>query len=510
MRIACLHVPAFPLAVWYRTDPELRGRCVAVTDGRGSRSRIVAVSPEAQGRAVSVGATAVQAAAVCADLVLRPVSSEAERAAQAALCDVADSCSPRVEDTSAGLVYLDCTGLGSLHESEQKLADSLRARAAQVGLDARVGIGSSKIMARMAAYGADEVAVIRREEEWRFLGPLPIDMLEPDAALRKTLGRWGIHRLADLAALPASAVATRLGPEGAILARRARGEDDHPLISRPAPVQFEETAELDHDIETVEAFGFVARALLDRLTMRLQLRGLLCGDLRLSLRLSNRGRDERTVSVAAPGNDTKALLALVRLSLEARPPAAPVETIRIAAVPERLRLAQLDLFRPAGPTPQNLSLALARLTALCGAERVGSPAEIDSHRPDAYRVVPFAPRPADSFPLERSAQPAAAKHLTATLRAIRPPHPLEVFTDRGEPDFVRLASDPPHPTLDPNRYACTGRVVSSAGPWRIRAEWWSSDPVHRDYYDVQLSDGVIYRLFYDRRQRTWFVDGVYD
>ena len=94
------------------------------------------------------------------------------------------------------------------------------------------------------------------------------------------------------------------------------------------------------------------------------------------------------------------------------------------------------------------------------------------------------------------------------LRAIRPPRALEVFYDRGRLDFVRLADG--ERTTSPCPYYCNGRVVMSAGPWRFHGEWWRKDGFSRDYYDVQLSDGVVYRLFFDRQRQSWFADGVYD
>jgi hypothetical protein len=83
-----------------------------------------------------------------------------------------------------------------------------------------------------------------------------------------------------------------------------------------------------------------------------------------------------------------------------------------------------------------------------------------------------------------------------------------VFTDHGRPDFVRpLAvsgmSGSPAPGV-------TGRVVTAAGPWRVEGSWWDAEAFSRDYYDVQLSDGVIYRMFFEAARQGWFVDGVYD
>jgi hypothetical protein len=81
---------------------------------------------------------------------------------------------------------------------------------------------------------------------------------------------------------------------------------------------------------------------------------------------------------------------------------------------------------------------------------------------------------------------------------------LEVFYRRDRPDFVRLVA------AGECAYGCTGRVVTLAGPWRLQGEWWRPDAFHRDYYDAQLSDGVVYRLFFDLARQQWFADGVYD
>jgi hypothetical protein len=42
----------------------------------------------------------------------------------------------------------------------------------------------------------------------------------------------------------------------------------------------------------------------------------------------------------------------------------------------------------------------------------------------------------------------------------------------------------------------------------VAGEWWSDGAFARDYYDLELTDGGIYRCF--RENGGWFVDGVYD
>ncbi len=498
MRIACLFVPDFPLAAVLRAEPELRGQALVVADAAGPRARLAAVSEAAARRGIAVGMTVAQARGVDGSLIVRCASNACRQAAQAALCDVADSFSPRVEDAGEGVVYLDVSGLSAIFPSEAALGAALVQRAQRLGFEASVGIAATRTAASLAAREGGGVTSVPPGEEWQILAPLSVDLLQPSPELRATLHRWGIRTVGELARLPASAVGARLGPEGLLLVHRARGEDERPIQPRPARMHFEEAVDLEYCIESLEPLAFVLRGLLDRLTARLAMRGFACGDLRLSLRLANRARDERTVAVAAPSNDARALLALVRLQLEKSPPAAPVEGVCLGAVPERLRTVQLDAFRPAGPAPERLAVALMRLAALCGADRVGAPALVDSHRLDAYRLVPFGSVLSRTLPwISAPRAPLAGDGFAVALRALRPPCPVEVFCDRGALDYVRGAG-------------LSGRVVAVAGPWRIQAEWWSEGATSRDYYDVQLSDGGVYRMYCERKTQQWFVDGVYD
>src|SRR5262249_8534765 len=161
----------------------------------------------------------------------------------------------------------------------------------------------------------------------------------------------------------------------------------------------------------------------------------------------------RTLALVAPTRDRKTLLTCLRVALEARPPRAAVVAAAVTAVPERVRATQLGLFAPPGPAPERLATTLARLGALCGPGRVGVPVVVDTDRPGAGAVAAFA-LPADRLP-DSVGAPAPCR---LVVRVLRPPRPLEVFSERDAPCFVR------GPGLG-------GRVVAVAGPWRIAAEW---------------------------------------
>jgi hypothetical protein len=55
-----------------------------------------------------------------------------------------------------------------------------------------------------------------------------------------------------------------------------------------------------------------------------------------------------------------------------------------------------------------------------------------------------------------------------------------------------------------------GLVRVAAGPWALEDGWWSDKPVERDYWDVELSGGGLYRVYRDRKTGDWFADGMYD
>ena len=58
-------------------------------------------------------------------------------------------------------------------------------------------------------------------------------------------------------------------------------------------------------------------------------------------------------------------------------------------------------------------------------------------------------------------------------------------------------------------WAIAGTVRICSGPWRIEEGWWADRPDIREYWDVELERGGVYRVF--RGGATeWFVDARYE
>ncbi len=542
-RIACLSVPLFPLAARLRSEPELAQEALAVLAGKGHAARVVAATRLARRAGIRPGFTLSQARTRLPKLIARPRDAECERAAQEALLDVAESFSPRVEDADEGLAYLDACGLERHYPGEspdEELGRALMLAAEQrAGLPIRVGVAASKLAARLAAGQPHSPTLVPPGREAEFLAPLPLAKLSPQAATLATLESWGIRSLGELAALPKDEVISRLGPAGQQLHAIARGVDPEPLTPRHPPPAFSEGMELEWPLVNLEPFVFVARAALERITRRMEGHGLACERLELSLELEPDGHHERAITLPAPTRDVKTLLTLVRLDLEAHPPGAPVLAFSLNAHPDRPREAQLSLFGPAALSPDKLATTVARLFSMLGDGRVGSPRTVDAHRPERFALEPYAPPPP---PRERP-EPRRGQGLL-TVRVLRPPLEIEVITDgrgpssggNGRGDLARACDvAEPAPEYDAaaghaslrseerpvsiktlvaaegsRRPRIEGRVRIASGPWGLEEDWWSPERLERDYWDVELSAGGLYRIYRDRASGDWFVDGVYD
>jgi protein ImuB len=184
----------------------------------------------------------------------------------------------------------------------------------------------------------------------------------------------------------------------------------------------------------------------------------------------------------------------------------------------------MSLFGPAALSPDRLATTLARLFALLGPDRAGSPRRVDGHRPERFALAAFAPPPPpEAAPEPPPAEPPPRRRDGRGLlavRVLRPAVPLEVIVAEpsraatngaAPPAAARPLSLAPAPGSEaPNRLKLRGRVRVASGPWGLEDEWWSESPVERDYWDVELTAGPLVRIYRERASGEWYADGVYD
>jgi protein ImuB len=511
MSFGCIFVPDFPLEAILRAEPELRAQAVIVVEGKPPLQKIFAVNEAAWKAGLRTGMTKLQAE-VEGGVVVRDRLAEQESAAHQALIDCAQSFSPRVEDQAADTLLLDLSGLDKLFGPPAKIARAISRCASAVGLTANVAVASTLESARLAAHGFHGVTVVPEGKEAEFLGGLSVEVLfagEADRGkvqqLRETFRCWGIGKFRDLAALPAAALSERLGQEGLELQRKARGLGRQTLAPSDAPLVFEEMLELDHPLVLLEPLAFVFDHMLERLCARLEARALAAQELCFELTLESGRRLDpahtcfrRSIRLPVPLLDGKTFLKLLQLDLKAHPPGAPIGKILLRIEPARPRAAQSGLFLPRFPEPEKLELTLARISAVVGEGRAGSPQLRNTHRREVFEIERFSPA------LEKASPAQAGNALVTALRIFRPPVPVAVAYRGGRP--AHIASDK-------RRRQIEGDVLWATGPWRSSGDWWAQDGWVRDEWDIAVEEKtgiVLYRLVHDLLSGKWLLEGSYD
>jgi protein ImuB len=415
------------------------------------------------------------------------------------LLELAREFTPRVEALAPTPVLLDLSGLGRLWPDPAALGQALRDRGRAGGFELNVALAGTRTAALVLARGRPGLTVVPPGGDAAALAPLPLDLLDLEPDVLTLLQRWGLRSLGDLAALPAVDLSERLGPSGPRLRRRARGEDEVPLVATPATERFEMTLDLEWPVDGLEPLSFLLARILEPLCAHLVACGRRAAGLGLDLRLVDGSFHRRALRPAAPSADARTWRTLLLLDLEVHPPRDSIQALTVRAEPTPSRPLQFSLLDPAQPSPEKLAETMARLHEWTKDGRSGAPELLDSHRPGAFAIGTFAPGPVAQTRRTRVrlAPPMSPGPSTprVALRVFRPPLPAEVVVKEGAPAFVSAAG-------------VRGPVLDRAGPWRASGDWWDV-AYSREEWDVALVTGV-YRIFRDRLRESWFVEGELD
>ena len=438
-------------------------------------------------------------------------TTTAHEALACALIALARDFSPRVEQHADGCVVLDVSGLGRLLGDAHGIAGELQKVALERGLKLRIAVAPTQTAARLLTLDppAGGAPGIVTGDVAAALAPLALTTLEQHVGMPSrtfdALRRWGIRAVGELAALPPDEIAARFGQEGLAIQRLARGQDPCPLVADPGIPRFIESLELEWPIEELEPLSFVFARLLEPLSLALERAGKAGAAIRLDLRLADRTTHTRMLQLPAPMRDPRVLRTLLSLDLESHPPSAGIDVVTIEIDPAPSRIVQFSLLERAVPSPETVATLTARLNALVGEDRCGSPVLLDSHRPDAFELRPaFAEASARQAEVrkKRTRCEVEADGSPVILRRFRPPVAVRVTTDCGRPAHVAID----------RKGMPGGRVEQYAGPWRTSGAWWHAGGLHwdRDEWDVAVSDGAVCRLYRDRETGKWFLEGVVD
>ena len=507
---ACVHAAEFPSQALLRLRPDLQSLPVAVLEGRAPLEQVCSMNRNARQLGAATGMTRLEAEALASQnggLRLLPRSLEGEAAARAVLLECAASFSPRIEEASkdaagdaskkastgtACAIVLDIAGTERLFGPPRALAERLRNVLKAAGFRASIAVSANFHAARMLAAASRGITVIPAGEEAQALASLPVALLTIPDSHAETLALWGIRTLGELAALPEVDLIARLGQEASTWRKLAIGAHAHAFQPIEAAFSLREFCEFETPVEQMDSLLFVGARMIDSLALRAATHAMSLALITVDLALEGKRAHRLVLRPALPSVDRKFLLKLLQLEIAAHPPPAAVLSLALSAEAGQSSKVQLGLFAPQTPEPSRLDVTIARLKAIAGEDRVGSPMLEDTHRAGSFRMTGFtAANPPDE---EQEGPPRMA------LRRLRPPLAVRVALNAGQPAHFHDGRQ-------------NYKVATSFGPWRSSGCWWSMDGWDSDEWDVLAeSEGapVACVLVMDRGKHEWRLEAFYD
>ncbi len=286
-----LHVDldAFYASVEVLKDPSLAGRPVVVGSA-GPRGVIMSASYQARARGLHSAMPSVRAKRLCPEAVFVPPDFDSYRAYSNRFREILLSVSPAVEPLSLDEAFVDVIGGTLLFGSPAEIGARVRTTiTAELALTASVGVGPSKLVAKLASTRAkpDGMLAVPADEVLAFLHPLPVDALWGiGEKMAEVLGRLGIRTIGELAGTPAAILERVLGEGQARgLLELACGHDDRRVVpfEPPKSVSHEETYPRDLDLDADISREILAFS--HRVAARLRSDGYRARTVTLKLRL---------------------------------------------------------------------------------------------------------------------------------------------------------------------------------------------------------------------------------
>ncbi|WP_091733549.1 DNA polymerase IV [Nocardioides scoriae] len=315
-----LDLDAFYAAVEQRDKPSLRGRPVVV-GGTGGRGVVATASYEARAFGVHSAMSTAEARRRCPNAAFLGGRFDAYREASRQVMRVLRETSPVIEPLSLDEAYVDLEAADLPDHSVASvsaLARDLRARVAEAtgGLTASVGIGTSKLVAKIGSDldKPDGLVVVAPGLEQDLLRPMQVTVIPGvGPATAERLRRAGVHTVLDLEQLGEDELVRLLGrAHGGSLFAMARAQDPRPVEhARGAKsISVEDTYETDH----VDA-GLLS-ALLDRqsakVTERLRKARLSGRTVSIKVRLHDFSTVSRSATLPEPSDDGRLIARVAR------------------------------------------------------------------------------------------------------------------------------------------------------------------------------------------------------
>ena len=388
MRIACVLIPSFAVAVERLHTPRLAEQPVVVYD----RAAVLDASADATG--VYPGATLRQAKALAPQATFIEADHARYRAVFDTMIEALESVTPHVEPAGPGCAYADVLGLMGHYQDEFALAGALvEAVRDGAGLLAGAGIAAGKFAASVAASMSPpgDAGVIPLGLEREFLRDKDVRLLPFGIDVHQRLELLALHTLGDVAALPQPSVEAQFRSIGRRLWELAAGIDGEPLRPRKPQESLSERLSFESPVATTEALVPAGRQLITRVVRRL--RGKTARRMHVQLLSDERIVWERLETFREPTGDEQRMALVLKTRLSLLELSQTVDAIVLTLTGIGRELAkQAKLFTDTQQNLNQIAESIRHLRARYGRPVVWRIVEVDScsrHPEERTALLPY-------------------------------------------------------------------------------------------------------------------------
>jgi DNA polymerase-4 len=327
--IAHLDMDAFYVAVELLRRPELRGKPVIVA-GSGPRAVVTTASYEARPYGVGSAMPVAHAKRRCPDLVHVPVDMAHYRERSREVMALVDELGVQTEQVSLDEVYLDLSELPDPIARMSALVARIRDR---LSLDASVGIGPNKLVAKVASDAEKPrgfVVLTREQAVERFAGEPTrlIPGIGPKTAER--LRGYGVETLGQLQRCTVPGLIERFGEtHGRALHDRAHFRSDSPVSNERETKSCSVEATFDTDIAELGRMEEIVAEQAERLARHLGDRDLAGRTIGIKVRTDDFSTYTRVRSIDRPTNDPATIAGVALQLLRENRPDRPVRLLGV-------------------------------------------------------------------------------------------------------------------------------------------------------------------------------------
>ena len=258
-------------------EPDIRLIPSAVgRDGDKRTGVILAKSIPAKKYGITTGEPVAMALRKCPKLVLvKPDTALYERSSKAFI-KVCKKYAPVVEQYSIDECFLDMTGTHNIYPDPIALAYKIKDEIKDtLGFTVNVGIGSNKMLAKMAGdfEKPDKVHTLFTNEIQNKMWPMSVkDLLLVGKSTAEKLERSYIKTIGELANADLKRIQLIVGNKlGEKIYEYAHGIDDTPVLEKPEELKgYSNSVTLEEDVKTKEAAYKVLLSIVDHVSRRMR------------------------------------------------------------------------------------------------------------------------------------------------------------------------------------------------------------------------------------------------